>query len=71
MALCLKTITDHAQNKVQPYLSSEAITILHQAVKSQLWQGEQSQGKHTCEVFSKFLLQFHGSLKCLPGLLFC
>ena len=70
MALCLKTITDQPENKVQPYLLSEATTILQQAIKFQLQQGNSPKQKHTCEVFGKFLLQFHGSLKCLPGLLF-
>lgn len=39
MAPCLKTITVQPENKVQPYLSSEAIIILQQAIEFQFWQG--------------------------------
>lgn len=37
MAPCLKTITVQPENKVQPYLSSEAIIILQQAIEFQFY----------------------------------
>lgn len=70
MALYRKVITDYLQNKAH-YLSGEASTIFTASNKILTLASKQSQAKHTCEVFGKFLLQFHGSLKCLPGLLFC